>query len=470
MKKINKIILSLFATSLLLTSVACEDSLDVSPENSITEEVTLSNAELAEGVLIGAYARMRDNDAFNGNPQLAQEWMSDNVNFVGSFPTFQNLRDYNTLADNTSVFAMWRDLYDVISPANFLINKLPVTDVENLDEANKNRLIAEAKFIRAITNFTLVNLFAQPYQVSNGDTPGIPLITDFFEGDVSVFQKSRSTVAQVYSAIETDLNEAMPHLSNSTDRGRASKGAANALLSRLYLYKGEFSLAAEYADKVIQSSNYGLATDYSFYNSNSSSEFVFQIINNAVDGQDGGEGWSGLTNPTPTGRGDAPFSQNLLDAFAAEAGDLRFSSLTQTGNDALGNTSTFTSKFPDGINNTDNAPLIRVTEMYLTRAEGNLRGGSSFGDTPLNDINALRSRAGLSDLASIDLDAILLERRKELCFEGHRRMDLLRNQMDLRRAGMSNVTEAAFGANKTILPIPTREIDLNPNIGQNPGY
>ncbi len=110
--------------------------------------------------------------------------------------------------------------------------------------------------------------------------------------------------------------------------------------------------------------------------------------------------------------------------------------------------------------------VLRITEMYLIRAEANLVGGSSVGDTPLNDINALRSRAGLANLGSVDLDALLLERRKELCFEGHRRMDLLRNNQNLRPGGGS---ESAPGANKVIFPIVDNEITNNPNITQNPG-
>ncbi|MCB0375476.1 MAG: RagB/SusD family nutrient uptake outer membrane protein, partial [Sinomicrobium sp.] len=199
-------------------------------------------------------------------------------------------------------------------------------------------------------------------------------------------------------------------------------------------------------------------------------EHIFTLVNNADDGQDSGQGFSGLTNPTPEGRGDAPFSDDLLAAFAAEPGDLRFADLTQMGTDALGAIRTFTNKYPDGITNSDNAPVIRITEMYLTRAEANLRGGTAIGATPLNDINALRNRAGLLPLPALTVDLILNERRKELCFEGHRRMDLLRNGYSLRRPGMANEAESAPGEDMIIFPIPVNELDLNPNLEQNPGY
>ena len=156
----------------------------------------------------------------------------------------------------------------------------------------------------------------------------------------------------------------------------------------------------------------------------------------------------------------------MLDAFSLEAGDLRFSTLSQAALDAQSNDTFFTTKYPDIVNNASDGMVLRVTEMYLIRAEANLRSGSTVGDTPLNDINTLRSRAGLANLASVDLDAALLERRKELCFEGHRRMDLLRNNLNLRPGGGS---ESAPGANKVIFPIVDDETTNNPNITQNPG-
>ena len=110
--------------------------------------------------------------------------------------------------------------------------------------------------------------------------------------------------------------------------------------------------------------------------------------------------------------------------------------------------------------------VLRITEMYLIRAEANFQDGTSVGDSPLNDINLLRTRAGLADLGTVGLDAILLERRKELCFEGHRRMDLLRNNRNLRPDGGA---VSAPGANKVIFPIVDNEITNNPNITQNPG-
>lgn len=460
LRNISKVIIA----SLALYS--CDNELELAPEDILTQDVAFSNETTTKGVLTGVYSTAQQDDVLNGTPQLMGEWQSDNVDFVGSFPTFNQIKLYTTLSDNTSIAGIWDDSYETIGGANLVIKNTPLVEDVNFTEEERAAVIAEAKFLRALVYFNISNLFSQPLQVAGGSTLSVPLVTEPFEGTVEF--PERATLAEVQAQIETDLLEAIPALTDG-DVSLASAGAAKALLARLYLYQEKWDQAADYANQVIQDPNYVLATDYNFYNT-LSSEFVFTLVNTAADGQDSGQGFSGLSNPTPEGRGDAPYSDNLIAAFEAEAGDLRYSELTQTGADALGTVRPFSSKFPDGVNNSDNAPVIRVTEMYLTRAEANLRGGTSIGDTPLNDINTLRSRAGLTALTSVDLDQILIERRKELCFEGHRRMDLLRNNLNLRRPGMNNEAESAPGANKTIFPIPALQRDLNPNMEQNPGY
>ena len=459
--KITKIFMFLGAASLVLSS--CEDQLEITPQDQLTQEVSFSNETTTRGVLTGVYSAAQQDDVLNGTLQLMTEWQADNVNFVGSFPTFQDVRDYTTLSDNGSIFSIWDDNYETIGGANLVIANTMDVDDPGFSDDEKNEVIAEAKFMRALIYFNITNVFGHAVQVSGGTNLAVPLqLTPFKDGVVEF--PSRATVNEVHNQIEQDLTEAIPFLSNG-DNSRANKAAAQALLARLYLYQGKWDEAANLANQAIATSNVSLAADYSFYNT-LNNELIFTLVNTAADGQDSNEGFSGLTNPANLGgRGDVEYSQNLIAAFNAEPGDKRFSELTLVQGGV-----TYTSKFPDGNNSSDNAPVLRATEMYLTRAEANLRAGSNVGDTPLNDINALRARAGLADLTSVTVDNILTERRKELCFEGLRRMDLLRNNENLRRAGMNNVAESAPGQNKTIFPIPVREVDLNDNLQQNDGY
>lgn len=455
----------------LLLITGCEDRLDVTPEDQVASGTVFNSLATINGAVVGIYSKNQSGD-LNGMAQLMSDFMADDVTFVGSFTSLQEIDQFQTLATNTSIDNIWLDGYELIGAANNVIENLPlVTDVPGVVDALKAQYIGEAKFLRALTYFQLVNLFAQPYQVSQGTNLGVPLVLQPFEGgDISGFQLERSTVNEVHNQIEQDLLDAIAAL--PADNGvRAESDAAKALLARLYLYREQWAQAATAADEVIASGNYSLAPDYDFYDDNPSSpENIFVVVNTPSDGPQETAGsdevYVNFYNPAPGGRGDAPFSQELIDAFAAEPGDRRFAELAQAASDAGGNSTFFTTKYPDVVNNASDGMVLRITEMYLIRAEANLRNGSSVGDSPLNDLNLLRSRAGLGALASADLDAVLLERRKELCFEGHRRMDLLRNNRNLRPGGGP---ESAPGADKVIFPIVEDETTNNPNITQNPG-
>ncbi|MGB3144757.1 MAG: RagB/SusD family nutrient uptake outer membrane protein [Maribacter sp.] len=473
MKTINiyKTVLLLFG---FLAIFSCEKRLEVVPEDNVASNTVFGSLPTINGAVVGIYSKNQSGD-LNGMAQFMSDFWSDNVNFVGSFPTLQEIDQYITIATNTSIDNIWLDGYELIGAANNIIVNLPevsVDEVVGLTEADKEVFVGEAKFLRALTYFQLVNLFAQPYQVSDGTNLGVPIVTIPFEGGaITEFQLERSTVNEVHSFIEQDLLDAIAALPEENGV-RAEAGAARALLARLYLYRENWGPAANLADQVISSAQYSLAPDYNFYDNNPGSpENIFSVVNTPSDGpQENGGGsdevYTTFYNPAPGGRGDGPFSQDLLDAYAVEPGDLRFTSLSAPAQDAQGNDTFFTTKYPDIVNNSSDGMVLRVTEMYLIRAEANFRGGTSIGDTPLNDINTLRSRADLEDLGSLDLDAILLERRKELAFEGHRRMDLLRNNLNLRPDGAA---VSAPGADRVIFPIVDDEINNNPNITQNPG-
>ncbi|TMM53148.1 RagB/SusD family nutrient uptake outer membrane protein [Maribacter algarum] len=468
--KTIKIIVVLFV---LTFTFSCEDQLNVVPEDNVASNTVFGSLATINGAVVGIYSKNQSGD-LNGMPQLTTDFMADDVNFVGSFPSLQEIDQFETLATNASIDNIWLDAYELIGAANNIIVNLPDVspdEVTGLTEADKSKFIAEAKFLRALTNFQLVNLFAQPFQISAGTNLGIPLVTQPFEGgDISEFQLERSTVNEVHAAVQQDLLDAIATLPEDNAL-RASAGAARALLARLHLYREEWTQAADFANQVISSGQYALAADYDFYDDNpGSTENIFSAINTATDGPQETAGsdevYVNFYNAAPGGRGDAPFSQDLIDTFAAETGDRRFSELSVPASDAGGNDTFFTTKYPDVVNNASDGMILRITEMYLIRAEANFQNSTSVGDTPINDINRLRSRAGLADLGSVNLEAILLERRKELCFEGHRRMDLLRNNQNLRPSGGAN---SAPGADKVIFPIVEDETTNNPNITQNPG-
>ncbi|SFD29555.1 RagB/SusD domain-containing protein [Chitinophaga sp. CF118] len=462
---------------------SCSDRLDLQPEQSIpTGDVFISGSS-ALSALYGVYSRSQRLEVFGGQPQLIAEFMSDNVNYPGSNSLLAEINTFSTSTSNNLVSELWRINYDAILGANAVIDRVPGIVDPLFAESDRRMYVAEAKFMRAILYFQLVNLFGQPYQVENGARQGVQLVTASFDGSTIVYP-GRSTVNEVHKQIEKDLLEALPDLADTfTDpalaRGRATKGAANALLSRLYLYRGEWDKAATYAKAVLDATTYyTLAPNYSFYDGNTK-EDVFSIQNTDSDNAQTGTNlgsWSSYYRPTDAGiagKGEGPFTSDLIQAFGQEPGDLRYA-MSDIGKDANGVVSRFSLKYPNVTTGKDNGPLIRVTEMVLNRAEA-LVSLNGINQESIDLINNLRVRAGLiawniNTFTSGDdlITAILNERRKELCFEGHRRMDLLRRGYSLRAGD----PDKKAGADKIILPIPQREIDLSPALKgqQNPGY
>jgi hypothetical protein len=476
-----KHIKNLMVIALATVMISCEKELDILPEQSVADNVVFTDKAGAQAALNGVYSTAQLINVFGSQPQIMGDFQADNVEFVGSFPTLQEIFQFTTISTNVTVAGWWQDHYRVILRANSVIARVPGIQQTGFTDAEKKQMVAEAKFMRALTYFQLVNLFAQPVQINGGNSLGVPLVLSEFTGTVEF--PARNTVNEVHLQIKKDLEEAIPDLAATfataaDTRGRATKGAARALLSRLHLYRNEWTEAASYANDVISAApTYVLASNYNFYDGNTA-EDIFSIQMTTTDNsRTGAGGWASYYRPAANGgRGDCPFTTDLDLAFQAEPSDKRYLA-SATGVAADGISRRFTLKFPDAVNNTDNAPIIRVTEMYLNRAEA-LAEKDGINQTSIDLMNALRTRAGLPTwtLATFTtkqqlVDAILNERRKELCFEGHRRMDLLRKGKALRSAGPTAGISKP-GDPKVILPIPQREIDINPSLKgqQNPGY
>lgn len=461
-----------------ITAAGCDNKLDINPEESLSTELAFADRNTSFASLIGVYSRAQDLYVFGSLPQVISDFQADNVNFVGSFPTLQDISRFQTIATNSSIRDIWRNNFRVIAAANAIIKNVPGVDDPTFSEEEKGQFVAEARFLRAITNFQLVNLFAQPYNLDNGASLGIPIVLEPFEGEITY--PSRATVNEVHQQIIADIEAALPALMTAEAyldsegaemaRGRATQGAAKALLARLHLYRGEYQQAADLAADVMDDPGYNLAGNYNFYDGNTA-EDIFTIQMSEIDNsRTGAGGWASYyTHADDGGRGDCLFSDDLIAAFEAEAGDKRFDLSKEVNGDL------FTTKFPDGATNSDNAPVIRITEMYLTAAEA-LAELNGVNAPSLNLMNELRERAGLDAWTAADfandqefVEAILNERRKELCFEGHRRMDLLRKGKSLRTSG-DGAGESAPGDERVILPIPQSERDVNSNLEQNSGY
>ena len=443
---INRVIATFLAVGLV---VSCSDELEPEPAQSISENVALSSPENIQAVLIGAYDELGVSDLFGGNTLRNSELLAatDELLWAGTFNAPREMFNKNMNAVNSDAAEVWLEGYETINITNNILSALDVFT----DPSEAGRVAGEAKFIRAMVYFELVKFFALPYEVGTTNSQlGVPLVTTPTRGITGDNDVDRSSVEQIYAQVLSDLDDAVASLPETNDVF-ATSFAAQALRARVHLQMGNYPAALVDADAVIASGAYSLVGTYedAFNNAANTTEDIFAM---QVSSQDGLNSMNTFfATPQFGGRdGDIIVQDAHLALYAA--GDDRGTFVYEDGG-------TFTGKFTDQF---ANVPIIRLAEMYLIRAEANVRGSTVTGDTPLNDLNVLRARANAPALVTASLDNVLLERRLELAFEGHRLHDIRRTQAD--------IGTFAYDAPELVFPIPEREINANPNLIQNPGY
>jgi tetratricopeptide (TPR) repeat protein len=429
----------------------CDKYLDLQPSQSVDEKIALTTDENVKGVLQGAYSEFSYAGIYGGNLLRNAELLGGNgeIRWVGTYIDPRQLFSKTILTTNSEVEVQWRDSYEVINTTNNILSALSVVNA-----ADRDRVEGEALFLRSLMYFDLVRFFADQYKfgVAN-DQFGVPLVLT----PTGVLTESnfvtRNTVDEIYNQVITDLLAAASKLPEDNDV-YASSGAANALLARVYLQKGEYANARDAANTVISSDFYALKSTYAavFNNDNNSSEDIFAT---QITPQDYISSMTEFFSTQDFGGrdGDIEILDGHLNLYSP--GDKRLD-LFFNGNGSI-ECGKWNNKY--GVVN-----LIRLAEMYLIRAESNIRLSTNIGATPLDDYNIIHTRAGLAAAGSVTLDDILLERRLELAFEGFKIHDIRRLQQ--------NFSTFTYNDPRLLFPIPARELQANPNLGpqQNPGY
>ncbi|MFZ4560254.1 MAG: RagB/SusD family nutrient uptake outer membrane protein [Saprospiraceae bacterium] len=437
----------LFALALGFSS--CNEELNLEPYQSISEDLALENDNNVKAVLIGAYDALGAGALLGGNSLRDAELLGGDgeVLWVGTFLGPREIANKQMNANNNDAAELWLTAYNTTNICNNVLAGLSV-----VAEADKARVEGEALFIRAIAYFQLVRFYAKPYEAgqANGQL-GVPIVLTPTRSISEESKVARNTVQEVYAQIIADLGKAESQLPEDNE-WRASKGAAAALLARVYLQQGDYAKARDAANRVLSSGTYSLLKNYAdvFNRDENSSEDIFAIQLTTQDGVNAMN--THFSIPDFGGRdGDVEILQGHLSLY--EPADKRLA-LFYDGNGAIR-----TGKWNDLYGNVN---IIRLAEMYLIRAECNQRLGTSIGATALADYNTVRTRAGLPAAPSITLDKILLERRLELAHEGHKIHDMKRLKL--------SVGPLPYNADKLVFPLPQREINANTNLQQNPGY
>ncbi|WP_211327107.1 RagB/SusD family nutrient uptake outer membrane protein [Chitinophaga flava] len=493
MKQISKYFAGL---SLIALTASC--SLNKEPYSAIPDDGILKDETKWPAATAGNYALLKEED-FTRNYFQMGEFPSDDITLSGATtdPLFYSYT-YGHITNQGNTRQIWRMGYKAINGCNRLLEVMPEGK-----SAAINELIGENLFIRAFVHFGLVRSFGRPYAQNPETNLGVPVITKY---DITAMPK-RNTVKEVYAQIVADLSRAKKLMNNDNTNSYATKNAAMALLARTYLYMGRNDSAAIYADSVI---TYGkkytlLGTGelprYFTKSNENNEETIFAIHHTLQDDRT----WSSIgsmyyMSPGGQGYGEIYASDSyraLLDKYPE---DVRHAFVQpvylkdQYGQDSLDASGVKVMAKRNGINkwyilkysNQDNVPtlsspvVLRLAEMYLIRAEANAKMGKDM--EALNDVNIIRTRAGLSGNALFSssnmqgyatvLDVVLDERRLELAFETHRVFDLFRNNKNLFRdypgVQPDHPQTVKYTDARVVHFIPESEILLDPNLVQNP--
>ncbi|AQG82123.1 RagB/SusD family nutrient uptake outer membrane protein [Spirosoma montaniterrae] len=443
----------LIGVSALLVT-ACNSRLEVQPTQQIDASQALASEQDVRITLTGAYDGLSDVNLYGGGIQYMAELLGDNrdVIFGGTFATLDEIWRKTVSTTNLDARDLWLDGYNTINRTNNVLAAL-----DKVGTANRGSYEGQARFIRGALYFELVKAFGKSFNDGTpAQNPGVPLVLTPTGTVGDADSRPRNTVAEVYAQVLDDLTKAEQLLpaTQANGFGFATKGAAQAMLARVYLQQQNFAAARDAANRVITSGTFTLAPTYAAVFTDNSPEMIFKIVITDQEGANPGGTNALNTYYAPArfqGRGDIRVQPKYRQLFGAT--DVRGQFFTTINN------LVYTNKFNDRFGD---VPVVRLAEMYLVRAEANLRLNATTGAAPLADVNAIRARAGAAPLTAVTLADVLLERRLELGFEGQQLADIKRT------AG--TVGTIAYNANNLVLPIPQREIDTNKKLVQNPGY
>lgn len=495
MKRIYK----LLALSLLLVATtSCGDEwLNTVPSDSVPADDAINSYSAAEVALTGVYDGLQGSSS-RTSYYAARMFYYGDVRGDDMQARTQGMRSSSTyemryVEDNAP--NMWNIPYNVLRRANSLINAVDEGLVEDATEAQLAQLKSEALVVRALVHFDLVRLYGNPYTMDSGASLGVPIVTTPLPMDAL---PSRSTVADVYTQVLKDLNDAIDlgGLSDEKNYGYVNTWFAKGLLARVNLYKGDNTAALSYAEEVIEKSPYKLWTNDEYVRGWNTSdegrkEMLFEIVNASNDDWTDREGIAYLMHED--GYADLIVTESFMNMLNSDENDVRNGILLAPSLDddlkkEFGDSTIFVNKFPadaGGDMRLNSSPVMRLSEIYLIAAEAAAKAPNSTKAAKYLNAIVLRANPDATPVSEADatVERITIEKRKELVGEGHRFFDAMRNgetvvrytDTDNRGFHYPLIPESqSFDRTyfRTILPIPFDEISVNPNLKdqQNPGY
>jgi len=476
-----------FATAL----VGCDQvGLDeAEPSQSVSSGQVFEDLTGFEATLADAYDGLQDVGRYGQHFMLYPDAMADNAGFI------QGANRYNDVTGNLpgAHLTTYGAPYDDINLTNNIIEKIQgFQNIEAPDpQVVRDRIRGQAHFLRGLAYFDLVRTHAyEPGQEVNGFDLGVILRTQPTETPDDADFRPRSTNAEVYTQIVSDLETATTLLAGKDlSKFRANEAAAYGLLARVQLYQGNYAEAETAATNAIESAGSIGATMMSpgdfpgAWFSETLPGTLFEL--KMTQGQDGAatntnESLASLSYAeraasAPASEGYRTFNFQVVPTAdlvgTYQIGDARRSII-----DTLSSGEIILQKYSQTLgSNTDRIPILRLAEMYLIRAEARLELGTPDTDGAQSDLDEVRTNRGLPSIGNVSgtalLDSIYMERRRELAYEGHRFFDLKRRGLDIPKP-QSNVSRTVLEYDnfRVLAPFPNGQVTSNPELVQNPGY
>jgi starch-binding outer membrane protein, SusD/RagB family len=468
----KKVIYRIAIAAIALTgTTSCESFLEREPTMTISKSEMFKDIEGLNYAVIGLYSSTIS--LFDGPLVPYSEARSGNLKLAKTMTTAYSSRmqpsyEFNNLYDDTydSTNDLYEQFYKIINQTNDIIEACKTINYP--DTKSRDKCHGEALFFRALSHFTLCNLYAPPYIASNlGNDQSIVIM----DKSIPAFEYPiRSKLYKVYDLVISDLKQAEILLANNSrtagiKQAWVSQAAVQALLARVYLYKNDWENAATYANKVIANSDYAPIANADYENAwksttiNSEDILVFDFsnINSRIIST-----YYGIPDTDKS----VYFSvSNDLKTLYTDS-DVRSKLIVPLPGD---NRDTVTIKFKAIGLKERYMSVLRLSEMYLIRAEA-----SAENQDPIqarSDLNTIRLRADalatpIYPSGQALIDAIMLERRKELAFEGHTYYDFIRKGKGITRTDFNGVQnkDVPFPSSMLYLPFPKDAVEHNPNL------
>lgn len=483
----------LFLSVGLLGLYSCSDAdLEPSLEQDKTLNENLVSISDIETYLNGTYSLLKNVNYYGRDYQIYGEVRSDNTYANGNSGRFVVESQMNYTPSVGNMPSTWYRIYQVVGRANLLINKYEGVGgwLPFQGDANRIKYYAGVAYtLRAMAHFDLVRIFGQHYINGEGgmNALGIPYV-EIYRGDPNNPTPARNTVQEVYDKAMEDVDRAISLMDSSLDSRQSyyvNSYTPKALKSRMAIYFKDYAVAKTVSKEIIDSGRFSIISKDDFVSSwgpaQSSSNWIFSLYANTSNERLGINGLAYIYRQPPSGGGygDIVGLGNLYNIF--ETTDIRISSsMVSEVTEIKPATATKTAdegifrnmgKFPDVTTGGDPIPLFRYEEIILNYAEALVNTNEAT--EALTYLNLIPQNRGASPYTVANMDNILLERRKEFAFEGHRFHDLVRTGKGVPYVDQTRQrfgTEVTAGSPRLAFPIPNTEIGANANMKQNKGY